>query len=228
MVKRREGSISQIRKVGDNHATFQAAIEGSIRRVADIVISTILLVLFSPILLIIALIIKIDCPGPAIFKHVRVGRGGKPFTFYKFRTMFPDAKERFPELYDFNYTEEQIKTMPVKLINDPRLTRFGKWLRKTSLDELPNFVNVIIGDMHLVGPRPDHADNVSHYPSHHLIKISVKPGITGLAQIKGRGQLSFLETNDLDVEYVKNRSLLVDLKILLRTVIVTLTGKGAF
>ena len=113
------------------------------------------------------------------------------------------------------------------LLGDPRITPIGRWLRRTSLDELPNFINVLKGNMHVVGPRPDIAENIRHYPAAHRGKLRVKPGVTGLAQIRGRGKLSLLQTNDYDVEYVRNRSLLLDLKMVMMTIAVVFGRRNA-
>jgi lipopolysaccharide/colanic/teichoic acid biosynthesis glycosyltransferase len=236
--------------------------------VLDFAVALFVLVLLFPVMVIIAIIIKWESPGPILFRHTRVGinrrrgnaphRGserrktehvGKPFTLYKFRTMYADARERFPELYAYNYSEEELHTLPIKILvgkkrdpnefdgpakvnghfaDDPRITPFGCWLRKTSLDELPNVINVLKGDMHLVGPRPDIVENIAYYSKAHLKKFDVKPGITGLAQIKGRGMLTFQQTNDCDVEYVNSRSLFLDLKILTKTISAVLKSDGAF
>jgi len=230
-------------------------------RTLDIVVSLLALTLLAPLMLGIALLIRLDSAGPAVFRHVRRGmrrrnsrqdaedaRLGRPFTLYKFRSMFVDARERFPELYGYQHTAEELRTLPIKvlvsrkrdpkeiaarpglgtgLVDDPRVTRVGRWLRRTSLDELPNFINVLKGDMALVGPRPDIAENIRYYSAEHLRKLNVKPGITGLAQIRGRGNLSFLEINDHDVEYVDRQSLWLDLSILLKTVPLVLTRDGA-
>ncbi len=233
-------------------------------RILDVVISALALVALSPLMALIAVLIRLDSPGPVLFRQVRRGlrcgrwgaapdveveRLGRPFTLYKFRTMFADARQTFPELYGYQHTEEELRTLPIKilvsrkrdpqdivchpelgsgLIDDPRITRVGRWLRRTSLDELPNFYNVFRGDMSLVGPRPDIAENIRYYSPDHLRKLDVKPGITGLAQIMGRGKLSFLEINDYDVEYVDHQSLWLDLKILLKTIPSVLRRDGAF
>lgn len=237
--------------------------------VLDIVVSVCVLILLSPVMLVTAIIIKWESPGPILFRHTRIGINrrrqdnmseraleerkrvfyGKPFTLYKFRTMYADARVRFPELYTYKYSEEELHTLPIKIlvgkkrdpnefndsasidgsfVDDPRVTRFGCWLRKTSLDELPNLINVLKGDMHIVGPRPDIAENIAYYSKAHLRKLDVKPGLTGLAQIKGRGKLTFQQINDCDVEYVNNRSLLLDLKILMKSVATVLRCDGAF
>lgn len=254
-------------------------------RLADIVISLGALLVFAPLMIIIACAIKLDSSGPVLFRHRRVGidrrfrreehwtgserngksalivdesrRGGdrrvedqfgKPVYLYKFRTMYADSRERFPDLYRYEYHEGELDSVPIKVLvghrrvadaskrfehaenpgNDPRVTRVGRWLRRTSLDELPNFLTVLRGDMSVVGPRPDIAENVRWYKPRHRLKLRVKPGVTGLAQVNGRGNLSFHDTNELDVAYVKNRSLVGDIRIILKTIRVTLTRDGAF
>jgi lipopolysaccharide/colanic/teichoic acid biosynthesis glycosyltransferase len=233
------------------------------RRTLDIVASLGVLVVTFPLMAAIAVTIKLDSPGPVLFKHRRIGinrrRGasgashnderrtedlyGDPFTLYKFRTMFSDAKDRFPDLYAYHYSPEELNSMPIKAlvsqkrsvrgddgtlqVHDPRVTRVGRWLRRTSLDELPNFINVLKGDMHLVGPRADIVENIRYYPEHHRAKLEVRPGVTGLAQVNGRGWLSFLETNEHDLEYVEHRSFALDLKIIWKTIVVTLQRDGA-
>jgi lipopolysaccharide/colanic/teichoic acid biosynthesis glycosyltransferase len=225
------------------------------QRLLDMSVSLVILLVSWPVMLAIGLLIKLDSPGSALFKHRRVGRnrraesspswmgrdrrisnlGGRPFVLYKFRTMYANARELFPHIYAYSYSSEELQRLPIKSLVgskshavDPRLTRVGRWLRKTSLDELPNFINVLKGDMHLVGPRPDMPKNLRYYASFHLKKFSVKPGVTGLAQIAGRGNLSFDKTNQYDVEYVENRSLLLDLKILAKTIAVTINARGAY
>jgi lipopolysaccharide/colanic/teichoic acid biosynthesis glycosyltransferase len=236
-----------------------------VRRALDIAVSIAVLALTLPLTALIAVLVKRDSPGPVLFRHRRTGidrrragaatyQGperrrydlfGKPFVLYKFRTMYADAHTRFPELYTYRYSSEELATLPIKVlvstkgrsavtgaepdvVDDPRVTRVGRWLRRTSLDELPNLLNVLRGDMHLVGPRPDIAENVRYYSDHHRQKLRVKPGVTGLAQINGRGKLSFVETNEHDVEYVQRRSLSLDVKILFMTTVATLKRDGAF
>jgi lipopolysaccharide/colanic/teichoic acid biosynthesis glycosyltransferase len=194
----------------------------------EIVLAASLLLLTLPITAALALLIKLTSPGPALFFQVRVGKRGKTFRFVKFRTMYVDARQRFPELYDYTYDEQTIKGLKFKLDPDPRLTAQGSWLRKTSLDELPNFWNVLRGEMALVGPRPEIPEMLPYYKGHMLAKFHVKPGVTGLAQVSGRGYLSFLDTVALDVEYVARRSVAFDLWILVRTVKKVLTRNGAF
>jgi lipopolysaccharide/colanic/teichoic acid biosynthesis glycosyltransferase len=202
-----------------------------------------------PIMAILAMIIRKDSWGPALFRQLRIGRnrrkridaryrlrpdrrkhdlGGRPFIFFKFRTMAVDASERFPELYRYEYSANQIKTLRFKLIDDPRLSRFGVWLRTTTLDELPNLINLLKGDIYLVGPRPDIPEMVRYYSAEQREKLSVKPGITGIAQTQGRGFLTFQETLECDLDYVRRRSVWLDLRIVIRTVRKVLGRDGAF
>lgn len=222
-------------------------------RAGEFIIALIGLTLSLPIIALIALIIKIDSPGPVLFKQKRIGKnrrgdgrqtsadggrlcqerrrtdaGGRLFTFYKFRTMVVDAREKFPELYRYDYDPDQIKTLYFKIPDDPRLTRFGRHLRKTTLDELPNLINILKGEMSLVGPRPEIPEMAKYYDSEQRIKFQVKPGVTGLCQVNGRGLLSFQETQRLDMEYVRNKTAQLDLKILLKTVKVSFFRIGAF
>jgi lipopolysaccharide/colanic/teichoic acid biosynthesis glycosyltransferase len=142
--------------------------------------------------------------------------------------MHVDARERFPELYAYNYGDEQIQTLKFKIDDDPRVTRVGRWLRQTSLDELPNLWNVLVGDITLVGPRPEIPEMSRYYTREQQRKFLVPPGVTGLAQIRGRGQLTFQETVACDVEYVERRSLWFNLHILWRTFVVVILRRGAF
>ena len=153
---------------------------------------------------------------------------GQPFTFYKYSTMYKDAGKRFPELYTYMYSKEKLESLKFKIENDPRIPKWANWLRKSSLDELPNFINVLIGDMSIVGPRPDIPEMMKYYTDEQKMKLKVKPGITGLAQIQGRGNLHFQDTLKYDIEYIKNQSFLLDLKIILRTIILTSNKYGAF
>jgi len=206
------------------HDAIYAAV---IRRAADVVISLILLVLLAPVGLAVAACIALDTRGPVLFRQPRVGRGGVAFEFVKFRTMHVNARERFPHLYDYQFDRRELATMYFKLSDDPRLTRFGRWLRRTSLDEIPNLLNVLQGQMTLVGPRPDLVEMLPNYTQAQLVKFSVKPGLTGLAQVSGRNILRFQETVAADLYYVEHRSLRLDLKILKRTVRVVAQQVGA-
>lgn len=187
-----------------------------------------MLLLTAPVMLVLAIVIRLGTPGKAIFRQQRLGVNLKPFTFVKFRTMYADALQRFPELYEYSYSEDELNELKFKIVKDPRVTPQGKWLRMSTLDELPNFWNVLTGEMALVGPRPEIPEMLPYYSAGQLQKFTVRPGITGLAQISGRGRLSFQDTVKLDVEYVKRRSLMLDLKILVLTAYKLVTRDGAF
>jgi lipopolysaccharide/colanic/teichoic acid biosynthesis glycosyltransferase len=200
----------------------------AVKRVLDIVVGVLGLVVTLPLMLVLAIIIRLDSPGPIIFRQHRLGENGRPFKFYKFRTMWVDARERFPELYAYRYTDAEIRDMYFKVLDDPRLTRFGAHLRKTSLDELPNFFNVLLGDMTLVGPRPELAEMLQYYTEVQRVKFSVKPGVTGLAQVTGRAVLRFQQTINSDLEYCARRSLWFDFVILVWTAKTIVQRVGAF
>lgn len=197
-------------------------------RLFEIAFSAAALILFSPIMLLEAIIIRLGTPGPALFFQSRLGAGCQPFRFVKFRTLYADARERFPELYAYQYSEEEIASLKFKVYPDPRVTPQGRWLRQTSVDELPNFWNVLKGDMALVGPRPEIPEMLPYYRGWMLEKFNVRPGITGLAQISGRGRLTFCDTVKLDVEYARTRTAWLDLKVALKTVMLILIKDGAF
>ena len=187
--------------------------------------SFLLLISFSWLFTLIALLIKWTSPGPVFFRQQRSGINGRPFTLYKFRTMVTNAEQLKHELAAMNEM-----TGPVfKVSNDPRVTRIGKFLRKFSLDELPQLFNILRGEMSLVGPRPLPVDEVKRfYDLAHRRRLSVKPGLTCLWQISGRNKITdFKEWVRLDLEYIDNWSLWLDLKILFRTVPVVLAGEGA-
>lgn len=197
-------------------------------RVFEVCIALIALVLAAPVMLTVAAVIRLGTAGPVLFRQMRVGIDGRLFRFVKFRTLYADAKQRFPELYRYQYSPEELALLRFKVRNDPRVTPQGKWLRESTLDELPNFWNVLTGEMALVGPRPEIPEMLPYYNGEMLLKFAVRPGITGLAQISGRGRLGFQETVKLDVEYVKNRTFWLDMKILFGTVAKIVTRDGAF
>lgn len=199
-----------------------------VKRVLEMTLAAVALVVTTPLMLIVAIIIRLDSPGPALFRQKRVGRNGRLFTFYKFRTLYANARWRFPELYAYKYMPEEIRHLRFKREEDPRVTRAGRWLRKSTLDELPNFWNLLKGDLAIVGPRPEIPEMLPYYTEEQMIKFSVRPGITGLAQTNGRGKLSFQDTLSYDVLYVKSKSFWVDAKIVLRTVQLLLKFDGAF
>lgn len=200
------------------------------KRMFDIVFSLFAILITLPIMIPIAIIIKLTDGGSVLFGHNRVGYRGREFKVLKFRSMYPDAEERLKKILeeDPKAREEWEKTF--KLKNDPRVTPIGKFLRKTSLDELPQFFNVLKGDMSVVGPRPVVKEELEkYYKDKAKYYLSVKPGITGYWQVEGRSDVEdYQERVNMDVWYVENQSFLLDLKIILKTVWVMLTGKGAY
>jgi len=193
------------------------------KRLIDIAVSIVALIVLSPLMLAIAIAVKLTSQGPVLFKQQRAGLGGKPFTFLKFRTMQIDAEEHKSELLQFNE-----RTGPVfKMENDPRITRVGIHLRKWSLDELPQFINVFKGDMSLVGPRPPTLDEVEKYDSWHNYRLEVKPGITCIWQVYARHENSFENWVRLDIKYRKEQSFLLDMKLLVLTLPAVLSRRGA-
>ena len=197
-----------------------------VKEATDRVLAAFGLIVLSPLLLGLALAVRLDSRGPALFRQPRVGRGGRLFTFYKFRGMYVDARERFPGLYDYRYSSKEIQELRFHPAQDPRVTRVGKVLRRTSLDELPNLINVVLGDMSLVGPRPEIPELIPYYGEAAAEILSVKPGITSLAKLVGRDNTNFQETLELDLRYLRQRSLLYDFRILVGTVILVLTGRS--
>jgi exopolysaccharide biosynthesis polyprenyl glycosylphosphotransferase len=197
-----------------------------VKEIFDRVGAIMLLLLASPALAVVALLVRFGPRGrgPAIFMQERVGRDGKPFMLYKFRTMQVDAEARLFELGDLNDTDGAL----FKMREDPRITPVGKWLRRFSIDELPQLLNVVKGDMSLVGPRPPLAREVADYPADMLRRLVVKPGLTGLWQVSGRSDLSWEESIRLDLTYVENWSLAMDLAILFRTVSAVVRSSGAY
>ena len=190
----------------------------------DVAIAAVGLVVLSPLLLAIALIVRLDSRGPALFGQLRGGQMGRPFRMYKFRTMTVDAEARLHELVDL----DELADPMFKLRTDPRITPVGRVLRRMSLDELPQLINVLKGEMSLVGPRPEQLDLVQRYGPEHLFRLAVKPGITGPMQVYGRGELRFDERLAVEREYIENLSLRRDLRVLLLTVAAVLFGRGAF
>lgn len=183
------------------------------KRITDIVLSSIGLLLLSPILIIVAIAIKIDSRGPIIFKQDRVGKDGKIFSMYKFRSMVVNAEELKQQLQSQN----EMSGPMFKIKNDPRITKIGRFIRKTSIDELPQLLNVIKGDMSLVGPRPLLVDYLQYYNDEQIKRHNVLPGLTGWAQINGRNSITWSEKFKLDVWYVDNWSLWLDIKIFFLT-----------
>jgi exopolysaccharide biosynthesis polyprenyl glycosylphosphotransferase len=190
----------------------------------DIAIALVLLVLLTPLLLVLSLLIRATSRGPVLFRQTRVGRDGRPFSLWKFRSMYADAEARLAELTHLNESDGLL----FKLRNDPRVTPVGRFLRKYSLDELPQLVNVVRGQMSLVGPRPPLPSEVEKYEGHTHRRLLVKPGITGLWQVSGRSNLSWEDTVRLDLHYVENWSLGLDLTVLAKTLVTVVRGSGAY
>lgn len=193
-----------------------------VKRAMDVAISAVILLFFSPLLLAIALAIKLTSPGPVFFKQERVGMNGRRFMVLKFRTMGQDAEKAKHELERFNEMSGPV----FKMKKDPRITTVGRFLRKFSLDEFPQFINVLKGDMSIVGPRPPLPDEVTRYDYHQRRRLSVRPGITCLWQVSGRNKIGFSDWVKLDLEYIDRWSLGLDLKIIIMTVPAVLKGTG--
>ena len=196
-----------------------------VKRAVDIVGAIVGIVLFSPIMLIVAVLIKLTSPGPIIFCQERVGLHNRPFKMYKFRSMVTNAEELKKKLAEEN---GQTDRFIFKMKDDPRITKIGHFIRKTSLDEFPQFFNVLKGDMSLVGPRPALPEEVARYGSLYSARLLVKPGITGPWQVSGRSDLSQEQSEYLDVSYIENWSIAGDLAILAKTVMVIFTGRGSY
>ncbi|WP_404825860.1 sugar transferase [Priestia flexa] len=195
------------------------------KRSTDIVGSLAGIIVLSFLFLVISVWIKIEDPrGPVFFSQKRVGKDGKEFNMYKFRSMVTDAEERLKELLALNETTGAM----FKMKNDPRVTRVGRFIRKTSIDELPQLFNVLKGDMSLVGPRPPLPREVEEYTSYDKQRLLVMPGCTGLWQVSGRSNIGFKEMVELDLQYIQNRTLLFDIKIIFKTVLVLFGSKDAF
>ncbi|GGG65074.1 hypothetical protein GCM10011415_09780 [Salipiger pallidus] len=194
------------------------------KRLVDFGLASCLAMLLAPVLGAIALAVRFDSRGPVLFRQTRVGRDGKPFTILKFRTMHPDAEARLAELK----AQSDRDGLCFKSRNDPRVTRVGRLLRRTSLDELPQIFNVLRGDMSLVGPRPALPSEVAAYPRGARERLAARPGITGLWQVSGRAEIGFDRMIDMDLAYVRSRSLLLDLMLLVLTVQAVRSGRGAY
>jgi exopolysaccharide biosynthesis polyprenyl glycosylphosphotransferase len=200
----------------------QRDLERAIKRVIDVLGAAVALVVLSPLILILALAVWLRDGTPILFRQARVGRHGRPFTILKFRTMSVDAEARLPELAELN----EVEGAAFKISEDPRVTRFGRFLRRTSLDELPQLLNVLAGDMSLVGPRPALPNEVAVYDIWHRRRLSVRPGMTGLWQIEARTNRHFDERAELDLRYIDQWSLWMDLGILLRTLPAVVGTRG--
>lgn len=194
-----------------------------IKRVIDIVGSLVGLVVLSPILLIVAILIKFDSKGPILFSQIRVGKNGKKFKMYKFRSMVVDAEELKEKLQEKN----ERKGPMFKIKDDPRITKIGKFIRKTSIDELPQLINILKGEMSIVGPRPSLPKEVEQFDDWMLERLEVKPGLTCYWQVEGRDDIEFREWMELDVKYVKERNLKIDIVLIFKTIFVLFGDKNA-
>ncbi|AIQ11551.1 sugar transferase [Paenibacillus durus] len=196
-----------------------------VKRVIDILFSALCLVLLLPLFAVIAVLIKLDDPkGKVFFRQTRVGKDEKPFEMYKFRSMISNAEELKKNLMAYN----EVSGAMFKMKNDPRITKIGKFLRKTSIDELPQLWNVLVGNMSLVGPRPPLPDEVAQYSEYDKQRLTVTPGCTGYWQVHARNSVGFEEMVQLDLTYIRMRSTVLDLKIILKTGLMLLGSKNAY
>jgi lipopolysaccharide/colanic/teichoic acid biosynthesis glycosyltransferase len=198
--------------------------EPRLKRVIDVAGSLVTMALTAPLLPILALLIKLDSPGPVIFVQERAGKEGRPFRILKLRSMVDGADEMLADLVDL----ENLSPPVVKLRDDPRVTRVGRLMRRTSLDELPQLVNVLRGEMSLVGPRPEETRIVRLYNDWHRQRLAVKPGITGPMQVSGRADLDFDRRVQLELDYIEGYTVVEDMRILLRTLLAVISGRGAY
>ncbi|MFO7160625.1 MAG: exopolysaccharide biosynthesis polyprenyl glycosylphosphotransferase [[Clostridium] cellulosi] len=196
----------------------------AVKRFFDVVLSVLALVVLSPLFLITAIAIKLDSEGEVFYSQLRVGKDGKLFKMYKFRSMCVDADKQLDKLKDLNEKDGPV----FKIANDPRVTRVGRIIRKRSIDELPQLINIIKGDMSIVGPRPPLPNEVAQYTPYQMQRLSVKPGLTCYWQISGRSDISFDEWVELDCKYIRESSVWTDIKIILKTIPAVLTGRGAY
>ena len=194
------------------------------KRLVDVIGAACALVILAPLIGVLALIVRLTSRGPVLYRSTRIGRGGQEFTFYKLRSMVKDADLDREQLSHLNEADGPV----FKIARDPRITPIGRFMRSTSLDEVPQFWNVLRGDMSLVGPRPPIPEEVAQYEPWQLRRLDVRPGLTCLWQISGRSRIGFQEWMRLDLEYIRHRSLMLDLKILLRTIPAVLSREGAY
>lgn len=194
------------------------------KRPLDLAVGLLALVVAGPVFLIIAALVRLSSSGSVFFAQTRIGKNGQPFKMYKFRSMYIDAEARRAEVL----AQSDREGICFKSKNDPRITPVGRWLRRLSLDELPQILNVIKGDMSLVGPRPALPSEVAVYPARAMQRLSVLPGITGLWQVSGRAEIGFDEMVEMDIHYARNAGLITDLSIMLRTFGAVFSGRGAY
>lgn len=203
---------------------LRLAYDPVVKRLVDVLLATFGLILSAPIWLLVGIAIKLDSKGPVVFVQERVGFHGQTFRFLKFRSMYSDAEERLQDLLAANEASGPV----FKIRRDPRITRVGRFIRRTSLDELPQLINILKGEMSLVGPRPALVREVQTYRPSDRVRLEVKPGLTCLWQIRGRSEVDFDTWMEFDREYVRGLSAILDLEIILRTVVVVLACRGAY
>ncbi|WP_027633460.1 sugar transferase [Clostridium hydrogeniformans] len=214
----------QLKEINIDSTVEQKPVYDLVKRLFDIISATLALIIFSPLFIILAIIVKLDSKGPVFFGHKRLGFNGELIKVYKFRTMYENSAELFEK-----FTPEQKREFEInfKLDDDPRITKIGDFLRKSSLDELPQLVNIIKGDMSVVGPRPIVEKEVEKYGEYIGKLLKVKPGLTGNWQANGRSDTTYEERVQMDMDYIDNRSFGFDIKIIFQTVLSVLKGKGA-
>ncbi len=210
-------------------ASSQRAAKSSVKRCVDVVGTLLLLLMLLPILVTIAVLVRVSSAGPILFRQQRAGKDGAIFEMYKFRTMFSNSDPAIHQAYSRDVINGEAKRIDgaFKLTRDPRVTPIGRFLRRSSLDELPQLLNVLKGEMSLVGPRPPILYEVELYTPRDYRRLCVTPGMTGLWQVSGRSELSFQQMIDLDLAYIESWSIWTDLQILLKTPVVVVTGRGA-
>jgi lipopolysaccharide/colanic/teichoic acid biosynthesis glycosyltransferase len=227
-----QGLTRERSKQPPSQAATESRWQSLSRRIAELIAACALILLTAPILIAVAIAVRLDSRGPALFRQRRVGRGGREFTLYKFRSMRVDAdprghREYVTALINGSHSTPNGDGEDLYKLVDRRITPVGRWIRRWSLDELPQLFNVVLGGMSLVGPRPAIPYEVAEYPGWYLKRFSVKPGLTGLWQVSGRSERTYEEMVRLDIEYVERRSLWLDLSILLKTPWVVLSRRGA-
>jgi lipopolysaccharide/colanic/teichoic acid biosynthesis glycosyltransferase len=198
--------------------------ESLAKRSLDILLAAAGLILLAPLLLAVALVIRVESPGPSVFRQRRVGLGQREFEMFKFRSMYLGAEAHIDSLWTLNEVEGPV----FKMRNDPRVTRLGRFIRRTKIDEVPQLINVLRGEMSLVGPRPPLPREVAAYRESDLFRLTVKPGLTCIWQVRGRRETSFDEWMELDREYIQKMSLAMDLRLMLATVVVVFGGNGGY
>lgn len=196
-----------------------------VKRAFDITAASVVILLLSPLFLFVVLIIRLDSPGPILFSQERIGKNGRTFKMWKFRSMYIDAEQRKIELMKHNQMKGGVL---FKMKNDPRITRVGRFIRKFSIDELPQLQNVLLGDMSLVGPRPPLPSEVAQYTPYQRQRLEVIPGVTCIWQVSGRSEISFAQQVEMDIEYISTQSFWQDITLLLKTVPAVLSARGAY